>query len=178
MTCKRILLGLALLLMAAGAASAQSSCPECDEDGKDNPNNTYHNIDVGFVENKTEALVDTDVAHSHEGEDSGFWAWLSICLHAFLGHIEEALGIDSGVDANAEAFVSDEGVDLDATLYVGAERVDFDESAVGDLDGQTWEAMKPVANLTRESGLPTGTPDYQGLDVDVCVTAELGIIEC
>lgn len=180
---KRMLLALVVLLGAAGFASAQSSCPECDEDGESNPDNTYHSIDVGAIENATRsaALVDTDAAHGHEvGTESGFWAWLSLCLHAFLGEIEEVLGIDTGVDGNVEVYAEDGGIDLDATLHVGNETLDFDNSEIGDLDGMTWEAMGSVNDARRELPVTAETrvPDYDSIDIDVCLYADLGVAGC
>ena len=177
----RILLGLAALLAFAGAASAQ--CPECDADGDGNADNTYHSIDLGLVENGTETLVDGDAAHGHLSDGEGFWGWLSLCLHAFLGPIEEALGIDLGLDANSEAYVSEEGVDLDATVYLGEDRWSFDESEIGDLDGMTWEVMSDVNAVRGEAGAgpgdyPAEIPDYEGADVDLCVAGDLTVSGC
>ena len=177
----RILLGLAALLVVAGAASAQ--CPECDEDGDGNADNTYHNVNLGLVENETGTLVDTDAAHGHLSGGQGFWGWLSLCLSVLLAPIEEALGVDLGVDANAEAYVSEEGADLDATLYLGGDRWSFDESEIGDLDGQTWEVMAEANAARNEAGVgpssyPAEIPDYEGVNVDVCVVNELHVSGC
>lgn len=181
MTYLRILLGSVVALLAvAGVASAQ--CPECDDDGESNPENTYHSIDLGALENQTqsEALADADFSHAHQAPGNGFWSWLSLCLHAFVGAVEEALGVDLGVDGNAEAYVSEDGADIDATLYVGEERIDFDESAIGDVDGMTWEVMTEVNTMrdgTETPDLPT-LPDYDGIDADVCLYGDINVAGC
>lgn len=173
MTYKSILIGLVAFLALAGVASAQSSCPECDEDGDGNTDNPYHSVDAGAILNNTTALADTDVAHSQNDDEKGLWAWLSICLSAMVGPIEDLLGVDTGLDSNTEVFASEDGVDLDATVHFGDETIDFDDSEVGDLDGMTWEAAQDV-NAARDE-LPADVPqaeipDYDGIDVDVCVT--------
>lgn len=177
----KFLMSLAALLAIAGFASAQSVCPECDEDGDGVADNTYHDVDLGVVEDHAEALVDTDLAHGHNDDEKGLWAWFSLCLSAWIGKIEEALGMDTDVDANVDAYVSEDGLDLDATAYLGGERVDFDDSELGDLDGMTWDAMADVHATLGSTGaeIPRAEiPDYQGLDVDVCVNVEIGIIDC
>lgn len=174
----RLLCLLIALVALAGIASAQSACPECDADGEGNDENTYHNIDIGVVEEETRTLVDTDAAHGHFRDGKGLWAWFSLCLEAFLGKIEEAIGVDLGVNGNAEAYVSEDGVDLDATLSVGDERVDFDGSAVGDLDGQTWEILGATAPVRDEVDYPTDIPDYEGVFLDVCLYADLELASC
>lgn len=181
MTYLRILLGSVVALLAfAGVASAQ--CPECDEDGESNPDNTYHSVDLGALENQTqsEALADSDFSHGHQAPGNGFWAWLSLCLHAFVGAIEEALGVDTGIDGNVEAYVDENGADLDATLYVGDERIDFDDSAIGDVDGMTWEVMAEVnaARAGTETPELPAIPEYDGIDVDLCLYADLNVAGC
>lgn len=173
------LLSLLIALVAfAGIASAQSACPECDADENVTADNTYHSINVGAVEEKTHALVDTDASHGHFRDGKGLWAWLSICFDAFLGHIEEALGLDLGVEGNVDAYVSEDGLDLDATLYVGDERLDFDDSAVGHLDGESWKAMKATKPLRDQVDYPTDIPDYDSIIVDACVFADVSVSTC
>lgn len=173
------LLSLLIAITAlAGVASAQSACPECDADEDIPADNTYHNANVGVVEEKSRALVDMDASHGHLRDGKGFWAWLSICFDAFLGRIEEAVGLDLGARGNVDAYVSEDGIDLDATLYAGDTRLDFDESAIGHLDGETWEAMKTTKPVRERVHYPTEIPDYDGVMVDVCVFADIQVSTC
>lgn len=169
---KCILSALVALLAAASVASAQSDCPECDADGEGNSMNTYHNADVAFVDEETsEVLADTDAAHGHLDDNKGFWAWLSLCASAWFGAVEEALGIDTDTDANAQVYASEDGIDLDAVAYVQGERVSFEETELASLDGETWSVMGDVS-ATREDAVgeyPTTIPDYDGADLDLCV---------
>lgn len=111
----RLLLTLAGLLAIAGVASAQ--CPECDPDGEPGDDGSYSSIDLGAVDEHGAAVGDTDLSVADEGSDS-FWAWISICLMAFIEGIEDAIGIDLGLYASADAYVSEDGIDLDAGLTV------------------------------------------------------------
>lgn len=171
---KSMIATLVGLLAISGIAAAQS-CPECDEDGAANPENSYHDTDVGLILNETDdVLVDTDAAYDDKSNDGGFFAWLSLCLHVFIQKIEDAVGLETGVDANAEAYVSEDGVDVDVTARALGEVVDFDDSPAGDLDGQTWEAMGEVSAEVRavRSQLPEA-PHAPDTFVDLCVNAEL-----
>lgn len=180
------LIGLAALLAIAGVASAQNTpCPECDPDGEP-VENSYHSVDLGVVdEEETEVLADTDASHSHDGDEKGFWLWFSLCLNAFVQHVEDALGIHTDVDANAQVYADSEGADVDATLHVSqhvcdavgvstACDQDFDESELGDLDGMTYEAIAEVEATTgQDAFVPAVLPDTGDSDTDVCVHAEL-----
>lgn len=191
----RIIPTLAVLLAFSGAAAAQNApCPECDEDDGGSHNNSYSSIDLGVVDDEAELLADTDVANGHGNEESGFWAWLSICLSAWLQAIGDAVGLQTDADASVEVFVSEDGVDLDMDVR-GAQHAcaavdpalecdfDFDESDLGDLDGMTWEAMADV-NAEREAlGLGTPTLPGDGLDtpsadLDACLHADLALVAC
>jgi hypothetical protein len=179
-TGNKLITMLLALVALAGIASAQNApCPECDEDGASNPENQYSSIDIGLIhEDDAEGLVDTDLATSHMGDEKGLWTWLSICLSVFVEKIENALGLDTGVDVDAhvEVYASEDGVDLDASIP-GV--WDFDESEIGHLDGETWEAMQDVNALRGDARTGLGVPDgFEGIDVDACVYAELEIGTC
>lgn len=164
---------LAALVAVSGLAAAEP-CPECDEDGEP-ADNTYHSIDLGVVHDNATALADTDLALSHQNDEKGFWGWISICLTAFVDKVGEMLGVEADVNGHADVYASEEGVDVDASL----EDVDFDESALGDLDGMTFEAMGEVNDRRAQMGLgghlPLGAPEMDDTDTDVCVHADLGI---
>ena len=178
----RTLIAIAALLALAGVAAAQNTpCPECDPDGEP-ADNSYHSVDLGAVEdNSTEALADTDAAHSHDGDEKGFWTWISICLSAFVQAVEDAVGIHTDVDANVEVYADSEGVDLDASV-TGVQHVctalgveepcdwSFDQSDLGDADGMTYEAIATVEATTGEDlFVPAVLPDTGDDDTDVCV---------
>ena len=188
----QVLIVIAAALAFTGVAAAQNNpCPECDPDGDGTADNSYHSVDVGaIVENETgvttdEVLADTDVAHSHDGDEKGFWLWFALCISAFLQHVEDAVGVHTDVDANAEVYADSNGADLDASVHglqsVCAElevntscELDFDESEVGDLDGATWETMATVEATTgTDVFVPAVLPDTGDSDTDVCVTAQL-----
>ncbi|HET6404350.1 MAG TPA: hypothetical protein VFH78_06860 [Candidatus Thermoplasmatota archaeon] len=185
------LIVLAALVAISGVAAAQNNpCPECDPDGEP-ADNSYHSVDIGaIVKNETgavtdEVLADTDVAYSHDNHPKGFWLWFALCLSAFFQHIEDILGIHTDVDANVEVYAESNGVDIDASVY-GVQAIcaelevdtkcdfNFDRSAVGDLDGKTWEA---VATVEKKTGVdvfvPAVLPDTGDSDTNVCVTAQL-----
>lgn len=191
----RIVTTLLALVTISGVAAAQNApCPECDDDGPDNLENSYSSVDLGYVGNGSEALADTDLATSHLNDDKGFWAWLGICLSAWLEKVGHAIGVQTDVDASAEVYASEDGVDLDANVH-GVQRVcavadetlscdlDFDRSDVGDLDGMTWEVMQDV-NAQRDAlGLQTPVLPGEGLDapsadLDLCLHAELEVVAC
>ena len=183
------LIVLAAFLAIAGVAAAQDTpCPECDEDGASNADNSYHSIDVGVIEeNSTEVLGDTDTAYGHDGDEKGFWAWLEICLSAFVQQIEDAIGIRTDADANVEVYADSEGVDVDASVK-GVQYVcdavgvttdcdqDFDQSELGDLDGMTYEAIAEVEATTgQDVFVPAVLPDTGDSDTDVCVTCDVDL---
>lgn len=180
------LIVLAALLAFAGAASAQNApCPECDPDGEP-VENSYHSVDVGVVdEEETEVLADTDASHADDGDEKGFWLWFSLCLNAFVQKVEDALGVHTDVDANAQVYADSQGMDVDATLH-GAQYVcdavgvatqcdqDFDASELGDLDGATYDAVADVEAATGEDVfVPAVVPGTGDSDTDVCVHADL-----
>lgn len=187
----RPLILLAALLAIAGAAAAQNDpCPDCDDDGAGNENNSYHSVDVGAtVENETgtttkEVLADTDSAHSHDDDENGLWLWMAICLSAFLQHVEDVLGIHTDIDVNAEVYAESNGVDVDASLTgaqpacdaIGAQTAcafDFDDSEAGDADGMTWQAIAAAEAATgQDVWAPAVIPDTGDSDTDVCLQAE------
>lgn len=177
----RSLIVLVGLLALAGVAAAQNApCPECDPDGEP-VNNSYHSIDAGLVEENSTVLADTDSAHSHDDDEKGFWLWFSLCLSAFLAHVEDALGVHTDVDANAQVYADSEGVDIDASVH-GVDAVcakidpdmacdwTFDGSEAGDLDGMTYEAIAEVESTTGvDVFVPAVLPDTGDSDHDVCV---------
>ena len=193
----RILTGLMAMITIAGVASAQNDpCPECDDDGPNNPDNTYSSVDLGVIGNDTEALGDTDWAVSHTDDEKGFWAWLSICLSVFVQHVETLLGMEVDTDANVNAYLSEDGIDLDATVKMedevcsgldgnvtsalgdnGTCTFSFDRSDLGDLDGQTWEAMGEVNAQLEANGVELHVPfpgeTVPSVDEDVCLHVEL-----
>ena len=199
----RILMGLTALLAVSGVAAAQNDpCPECDPDGADNPDNTYSSVDLGYVTNDTEVLGDSDWAVSHSDDEKGFWAWLSLCLSAWLAHVEGVLGVDADVDGNVELYLSEDGVDLDATVQMD-ERVcetvgenetlaslgddggcvfGFDRSDLGDADGQTWVLLGDANGQLRDAGVEPHVPfpgeHVPAVDEDLCLTAELELGLC
>lgn len=184
----RSLIVLAGLLAIAGMATAQNApCPECDPDGEP-AENSYHSIDVGVIEdNSTEVLGDTDVAHSHDGDEKGFWLWLALCLSAFVQHVEDALGVHTDLDANVEVYADSEGVDLDASVYglqhacaaLGVNETcdwSFDGSELGDADGMTYEAVATVEATTGvDVYVPAVLPDTGDSDLDVCAKVDLAL---
>lgn len=180
------LIALAALLAIAGVAAAQNApCPECDPDG-DPVDAPYHSVDVGVIEeNSTEVLADSDASHSSEGDEKGFWLWLSLCLGAFVQHVGDALGIHTDVDANVEVYADSDGVDVDVSTH-GVQRVcdavgvtqdceyDLDRSALGDADGLTYEAIAGVESATGvDVFVPAIVPDTGESDVDACLRADL-----
>lgn len=173
---------LAALLALAGSAGATPSCPECDEDGAPNADNDYHSVDAGGVTNEGGALADGDAAYHME--KSGFFAWLSLCLSAWLDRVEETLGLDSGLDGNAEVYASESGVDVDATVRLDGEVLaDFDQSELGSLDGTTWEVVGEADAQLDAAGAPAREypeqpAEVETLDVDACVTGELTVAAC
>ena len=177
----RILAGLAVLLAVAGWASAQNAeCPECDADGVPGVNSSYSSVDLGVIdEDDLEAIADTDASLSDHRSET-FFGWISICLSAFVDSIAGLVGLDLDLDANAEVYASEHGVDVDATvLSEGEEALDFDASALGDLDGATFEAMGGVRDATGldvDGGVGGLVPD--GLDVDACLEVDLAIVAC
>lgn len=211
----RLLLTLAGLLAVAGIASAQ--CPECDPDGDPSDDGSYSSIDLGVVDDNATAAGDTDLSVADEGSDS-FWAWISLCIMAFVEHVQHAVGIDLGLYASADAYVSEDGIDLDAgatvpaaacgaandamgnapTLPVDASQVpvdtavaapevpsqvpcslDFDESALGELDGATWDAAAEAhANGAPYAGMPASNEHLDGHDDDMCVGLEITLDTC
>src|SRR5687767_8294015 len=46
---KSLIATLVGLLALSGVAAAQTTCPECDSDGEANPDNSYHDLDLGAV---------------------------------------------------------------------------------------------------------------------------------
>lgn len=174
---KSLLATLVGLVALSGVAAAQTSCPECDSDGEANPDNSYHDLDLGVVGENQTALADTDAAFDDKSDDGGFFAWLSLCLHAFVQAVEDAIGMDTGVDGNAEAYVSEDGVDVDVTLRAAGEVVDFDDSPVGDVDGMTWEAMGDVSADVRDA--TAGRPELPHVDdtsADLCVNVDAVLV--
>lgn len=176
-TTLRTLIGLAALLAFAGVATAQNlACPECDEDGAAEESN-YFSVDAGAVDEPSEALVDTDAATSNENTEGGFFAWLSVCLSAFLEDVSDALGIE--LDANVEAFVDSDGVDIDGVVQVGDTVVDIEDDVVGDLDDQTYEAIAQIESATgADVEIPNVLPDLGAHDIDACLTGELNVVTC
>lgn len=185
----RTLIVLAALLAFAGAATAQNApCPECDPDGEP-VENSYHSIDVGVIEeNTSEVLADTDTSYAHPDDEKGFWLWFSLCLSAFVDQIEEALGVQTDVDANAQVYADSEGVDLDASV-TGVQHVcaelgvneacdwNFDQSELGDLDGTTYEAVADVEAATGvDVFVPALVPETEDSDTDVCLQADLVVV--
>lgn len=175
---------LAVLALAGTAVATNGPCPECDEDGtadehgvasKSGPGNesgSYHSVDAGVVTDHAETLGDTDLSVGDSDDPQGFWAWVSLCLSAFVEGLEDILGFDVDVDANVEAFVNEHGADLDATVTApdqvcdalddgtaaalgddGTCALGFDRSKAGDLDGQTWEAMGEADAVRHDLGL-------------------------
>lgn len=143
------------LVALTGAATAQeNACPECD--GADD--SWYSSIDAGFVDEEATALADTD-ASLGESKDVGDFAWLSICLQ-FLQILGE------NIVATVDVFASEEGVDVDGSVSVADESIDLDEDVIGDLDGQTWEALDGS-----DVDLPVDHEDLgDGVDLDLCLT--------
>lgn len=188
----RTLIVLAGLLAIAGVAAAQNApCPECDADGGSDPLNSYHSVDVGVIEDdSTEVLGDTDAAYSHDGDERGFWAWLSVCLSVFVQHVEDALGVQTDADANVEVYADSEGVDVDAAVYgtqaycdmIGVQEdcePTFDESELGDADGMTYQAIADVEATTgQDVFVPAFLPDTGDSDTDACLYADLELGLC
>lgn len=192
----RIMIGLAALLALAGVAAAQNApCPECDPDGQANPDNSYHSVDAGLANvtgDGSEVLADTDVAYGHTGDEKGFWTWIQLCLSVFLDKIEDAVGIHTDLDANAEVYASEEGVDLDASARglqdvctaIGVQKdcdYNFDESELGELDGKTWETMSTIEAATgMDVSVPSELlpPDTGSSDTDVCIQADIELVAC
>lgn len=198
----RILTGLMAMIALSGVAAAQNApCPECDTDGPGNDQSTYSSVDLGVVTNDAEALADTDWAVPHSDEGKGFWAWLSLCFGAFLGHVGDVFGVDADVDGNVDLYAGQDGVDLDATLQmdeavcgqldgnVTAAAGDdgdcvfgYDRSALGDTDGQTWETMGDVhaqlddAGVEHDLSLPGES--VPSVDEDLCLDAEMNLGVC
>lgn len=176
-TLLRTMMCLIALLAFAGVAAAQNvPCPECDADG-DAVDSNYYSVDAGLVGDDAEALVDTDAATSHANTGGGFFAWLSVCLSAFLQKVGDAVGVD--LDANAEAYVDSDGVDLDATVRAGDHVVDLDDSPVGDVDGMTYEAIAQIEGATgADVEIPNALPETEDLDLDLCLSAEIALATC
>ena len=126
-TATRILMALAALLATTGIAAAQ--CLECDVDGEPGDSGSYTSVDAGAVTDKANVSGDSDL--SVADSDEGFWLWLALCLSAFVDGIEGILGVDSGVDANVEAYGSQHGVDLDATVTLPGPACDAAAKANG-----------------------------------------------
>lgn len=176
---RNAIVALVGLVALSGVATAQG-CPECDEDGPADPDNSYHDTDAGLVLNETDrVLADTDVALDDKTADGGFFAWLSLCFNAFIQKVEDAVGLGTGVDANAEAYVSEDGVDVDVTARALGQVVDFDDSPIGHADGETWKVMGEVSADVRDlrSDLPEA-PDAPDTFVDVCANADLSLVTC
>ena len=175
---KSLLATLVGLLALSGVAAAQT-CPECDSDGEANPDNSYHDLDAGVVGESKAVLADSDAAFDEKSDDGGFFAWLSLCLHAFVQAIEDAVGMDTGVDGNAEAYVSEDGIDVDVTVRAAGEVVDFDDSPVGDLDGMTWEAMGDVGADVRDATADRPElPHVDDTSTDLCVDVDVLVPAC
>lgn len=175
---KTLLAALVGLVALSGVAAAQG-CPECDEDGPANPDNSYHDLDAGAVGDNATALADTDTAVDTQEDDGGFFGWLSLCLHAFVKAIEDATGADTGVDGNANVYASEDGVDADVTVRGADQVVDFDDSPVGDVDGMTWEAMGDAGETVRDAN--ADRPDLPHVDdttTDLCVNVDVVAVTC
>lgn len=176
---KSLIAALGGLLALSGAAAAQTGCPECDEDGEASADNSYHDLDAGVVGENETVLADSDAAVDDKQADGGFFAWLSLCLHAFVKAVEDAVGMDTGVDGNAEAYVSEDGVDVDVTVRAAGEVVDFDDSPVGDADGMTWEAMGDVSADVREATADRPElPHADDTTTDLCVDVDALVVAC
>lgn len=175
---KTLLATLVGLVALSGVAAAQT-CPECDEDGGSNPENSYHDLDLGVVGEDERVLADSDTAFDDKSDDGGFFAWLSLCLHAFVQAVEDAIGMETGVDANAEAYVSEDGVDVDVTARAAGEVVDFDDSPLGDVDGMTWEAMGDVsADLRDATAARPEAPHLDDTSTEICVNVDVLLPAC
>lgn len=189
-----VLIPIAALIALAGIAAAQNNpCPDCHPDKEGNWTNPFHEVDVGYVETNEsgsttkEVLADTDVAHASPGEEKGFWAYLSICLSAFVDDVEQMLGIHTDIDAHADVYAESNGVDVDAGL-TGTQVIcdelevdtscdwDFDQSQLGDLDGKTWQTVSKVETVTGEDVfVPAVVPDTGYTSTVVCLNGELTI---
>lgn len=177
---------LTLLALAAFVpiAAAQSPCPECDPDGAGDDNASYSSIDLGVIGDHAEAVGDTDASVSDSDHEDGFFMWLAICLSAWLDDVTGLLGLEVDNDANAELYATDDGFDLDANVTnvpcvvpgIPCGTLSYDESAVGDLDGESWEALGSLPVDPEPSGVGEHVPD--GLWVDLCVYLELEIAGC
>ena len=164
----RTLSALLGLLLLAGTAAAQTHANgTCDVTGTHAsgaceagayPDDRYYDADAGAATEHASGLVDADASHSdpEAAKDGSLFGWLSVnwnVLVAKLGEVfgmagQEAPVVDGGVDVYASA----DGVDLDASVG----DVTFDGSAVGDLDGKTFETMDKVqqAKADAEGKLP------------------------
>lgn len=172
-TIRNLLIALVGLLALAGMAAAQdadTSCPECDEDGTPD-DSSYSSVDYGVIDGDQHALVDTDASYG-EKEDGTFFTWMQLCWSIFLEDVEDLLGVDVvDVDGFLEVYEGEDGTDVDGGVWVGGEQVaDFDDSPLGDLDGILSEFFveAPIEDV----------PETDGIDEDACVDAhDLGL-EC
>lgn len=188
-----VLIMIAAVLAISGVAAAQNNpCPECDPDGEA-VNNSYHSVDAGLIDanathENAEVLADSDVAYNHDAEsEKGFWLWFALCLSAFADYVEDAIGVHTDLDANAEIYSDSEGTDVDASVS-GVQHIcaaahvnmtcdyDFDESQLGDADGKTYTTISQVETTTGvDVWVPAVLPDTDDTDTDACVRADLTV---
>lgn len=166
-----------LLLLAAGTASAQEACPECDSDGDPDWNASYSSVDAGYQNSSdAEAGADTDASVSDSDHKNGWFTWISVCLHGFIAAIEEMTGQDTTADAKTEAYVSEDGADVDANVTLLNASVDYDKlDVVGKTDDKSWSVIAQVKAFLGIGKLPhpVGGEVLPDADEDVCVEADV-----
>lgn len=143
------------VLLLAGTAAATTAHGTCDVAGADAsalceagayPDDQYYDADASATTEHASGLVDADASHTDPdaATEGTLFGWISLRWSAFVGALADVFGAAGqetpDVDGGVDVYASTDGVDLDAAVG----DVTFDGSAVGDLDGKTFETMDKV----------------------------------